>query len=79
MNLPSKVTPYKSSVLYALPKILNQLNQGDMTPLRLFNAIKRSENYKGNIADFMDALDCLYAMKKIILIEGVVLHYVEKN
>ena len=78
MNFPSKVTSYKQSVLYILPKIINQLNQRDLTPLKLFNAIKQHENFKGNIVDFMDALDCLFAIKKIILIEGVVLHYVEE-
>lgn len=74
MNFPSKATPYSQSVLYILPKIANQLSQGDKTPLKLFHAIKKHENFKGNIVDFMDALDCLYAMKRIILIEGVVLH-----
>lgn len=76
MNFPSKVTPYSKSVLYTLPKIAKQLSQGDMTPLRLFHAIKNKENFKGNIVDFMDALDCLFALKRVILIEGVVLHYV---
>ena len=78
MNFPSKVTSYKQSVLYILPKIINQLNQRDLTPLKLFNAIKQHENFKGNIVDFMDALDCIFEIKKIILIEGVVLHYVEE-
>ncbi len=76
MNFPSKVTPYNKSVLYTLPKIARQLSQCDLTPLRLYRAIKSKENFKGNIVDFMDALDCLYAMKRVILIEGVVLHYV---
>ena len=79
MNFPSMATPYSKSVLYTLPKIANQLSQGDMTPLKLYHAIKKKENFKGDIVDFMDALDCLYAIKRVILIEGVVLHYVEEH
>lgn len=74
MRFPSKVTPYKDSTLARLPIVLNYLKNKDYTVLSLFNEVKD----KMNIKEYIDALDCLFALKKIILKEEII-HYVDRN
>lgn len=63
MKLPSKITSYKESVLSKIPYILNILQNSDTDILLLY---KSNENYFNNIEEFIDTLDCLFALKKII-------------
>lgn len=74
MRFPSKVTPYKDSTLARLPIVLKYLKNKDYTVLSLFNEVKD----KMNIKEYIDALDCLFALKKIILKEEII-HYVDRN
>ena len=77
MRLPNKVIPYANSVIALFPNILGALAQKDMSPNQLF---KITHSKKNDMADFLSALDCLFALGKIELIEeGRVLHYVERN
>lgn len=73
MRLPSKVTPYTKSVIASFPVILAHLEQQDMSPKDLFETIVSDKNDMG---DFLSALDCLFALGKIDLLEEGVLHYV---
>lgn len=74
MRLPNKVTSYKESVLSKFSPILNELSQKDMLIYEVYFTTK--DNYE-NISDFLDALDCLYALNKIELLTNLeVLHYV---
>ena len=72
MKFPSKVTPYKESIIALYPVVLSYLEKGDLSPGDLYKKIK---NKVTDIREFMDILDCLYALNKIELREEV-LHYV---
>lgn len=77
MRLPNKVTPYSKSVIARFPEILALLRGKDMTPNELLEAMRGD---KDNMSEVLDALDCLYALRKIDMIqEGSLLHYVERD
>ncbi len=73
MKVPSKVTPYKESTIAKFPVVLSILEKGDMSPNELYSKVKRSKIK--DITEFVEVLDCLYAMNKIEMREEV-LHYV---
>lgn len=73
MKMPNKVTPYKESGIAKFPVILSLLEKGDMSPSELFSKVKKSKI--PNIDEFVEIIDCLYAMHKIEM-DGEVLHYV---
>ena len=73
MKMPNKVTPYKESSIAKFPVILAFLEKEDMTPSELFSRVKKDKIQ--NIDEFVEIIDCLYAMHKIE-IDGEVLHYV---
>ena len=73
MKFPSKVTPYKESIIAKFPVALIFLEKEDMTPSDLFTKVKRSKIT--DISEFVDILECLYTLNKIELNEEV-LHYV---
>lgn len=74
MRLPSKVTPYKDSTLARLPAILKELKKRDRTVLGLFETVEK----RMSASEYIDALDCLFALGKITL-NGEVLHYADGN
>ena len=74
MRFPSKVTPYKDSILPRMTAVAKLLKVKDYTVLSLFNEVRE----KMTIKEYIDSLDCLFALKKIIMKEDV-LHYVERN
>jgi len=77
MRLPNKVTPYSKSVIAWFPAILNSLQEKELSPQDLMEALVKG---KANMGDFLDALDCLYALGRIELSEeGGLLRYVEAN
>lgn len=65
MKFPSKITSYSESILSKLPIILDALlKYKKINVLFLYNEIKKNfVSYK----EFIDALDCLYALNKISL------------
>ncbi|WP_369124031.1 ABC-three component system middle component 7 [uncultured Tyzzerella sp.] len=73
MKFPSKVTPYKESIIAKFPLILTHLEKVDMDPALLYKKVK---NKVDDIREYMEILDCLYALNKIELKEEV-LHYVD--
>jgi hypothetical protein len=73
MKLPSKVTPYKESTIAKFSVVLELLEKSDMTPQELFAKVRKSKIK--DISEFVEVLDCLYAMNKIEIDEEV-LHYV---
>ena len=74
MKMPNKVTPYKESSIAKFPIVLALLEKEDMTPSELFSKVKK--NKIQNIDEFVEIIDCLYAMHKIG-IDGEVLHYAD--
>lgn len=77
MRFPSKVTPYKESILAKFPAVLSHLQYEDMTPSDLYKKVKSKVE---DVGEFLEILDCLYALGKIeLLTNEEVLHYVERN
>lgn len=77
MRLPNKVTTYTNSIIALFPIILEALEESDITPKELFERVSLG---KGNMGDLLSALDCLFALGEIEIIEeGRVLHYVKTN
>ncbi len=61
MLLPNKLFSYNNSILSKLPLILRILNT-PTTPKKLYLLTK---NYIAGPVEFLEILDCLYAMRKI--------------
>ena len=77
MRLPSKVTPFRRSILFKFPAVIKVLKQGDICPGDLFQRVKRNGI---DMADFIEILDGLYLLGRIDFLSGKgVLHYVEEN
>lgn len=74
MKFPSKVTPYKESSIARFPIILKLLEKSDMSPIEMYSSVKKSKIK--DIVEFVDILDCLFAMEKIE-VRGELLHYVD--
>lgn len=67
MLLPNKIVPYEKSVIFFFPVILKVMKKHKViTPLALFNAVKKE---LPDVSTFIDVLDCLYAIGKISLDE----------
>ena len=74
MKLPSKITSYEESVLSKFAPILVVLQNVD---IEIFPLYEITEKYFCNVEEFIDTLDCLFALQKIIYdAEQGVLHYV---
>lgn len=74
MKLPNKVITYNESIISKFPIVLNILRNEDCKTIELFNQIKNHIEY---IDDFLDVLDCLFALGAINLNEQTRrLHYV---
>lgn len=74
MKLPNKVIMYKESTISKFPAVLSCLKEQDMSPALLYKKVKSKVE---DIGEYIDILDCLYALGKIELIEHLgVLHYV---
>lgn len=73
MKMPSKVTPYKESIIAKFPVILTILEKEDLSLTELYGKVRKSKIK--DITEFVEVLECLYAMNKIELRKEV-LHYV---
>lgn len=74
MQLPSKIISFNESILSKYVPILNEIQNSDISIIALFHKTNFCYN---NFEEYIDALDCLFAMKKIEYItEKGVLHYV---
>ena len=62
MLLPNKLYSYEESVLSKLPFLLTVLRQTPISVLELYQ--KSSAKFSG-VSEFIDALDCLYALGRI--------------
>ncbi len=77
MRFPSKVTPYKESVLAKFPIVLSALEGAEMHPLDLYKKVKSKVD---DVGEFLEILDCLYALGTIELIdERNMLRYVDRS
>ena len=62
MLLPNKVITFSESVISRFSSILTPLEQNDIAPKALYDAVKT--NFK-DVGDFLEVLDSLYALGKI--------------
>ena len=62
MLLPSKITTFQESVLSKFPLVLSALTQESKSISALFDIV--NGNVK-DIVEYLDILDCLYALGKI--------------
>ncbi|MFC5532237.1 ABC-three component system middle component 7 [Cohnella yongneupensis] len=63
MKFPNKLYSYNESIISKFPIILNAIeNHSDSTILDLYSSV--SSKFQ-NTSEFLDALDCLYALGKI--------------
>jgi hypothetical protein len=73
VKFPSKVTPYQASILAKFPAVLSSLEAEDLRPDELYKKVKSKVT---DVGEFLEILDCLYALGKIELREeGGMLHY----
>ena len=75
VRLPNKSIPYGKSVFMYFPKILANLSKRACSPLQLYQKLDLPTKEWG---DYLDALDCLYALGKIDMSpDGGKLRYVD--
>ncbi|EEG77483.1 ABC-three component system middle component 7 [Dethiobacter alkaliphilus] len=77
MRFPNKINRFNESVISKFSVVLSVLEQGEMTVLELYNTVNEST---GDVGDFLEILDCLYALGQIEYnAETRLLHYVSRN
>jgi hypothetical protein len=64
MPFPNKVTTYSESVISKFPNILSSLANGGETVLDLYQISKKNDKDL-TASSFVEALDCLFYLKKI--------------
>ena len=73
MKFPNKVISYNKSILAKLPVILNELQKCSQSPATLYKKLNKKFV---SVAEFSSALDCLYALGAIELLDEGVIQYV---
>ena len=77
MKFPSKVTSYQESILSKFSIVLSYLEKENIKPSLLYKKIKNKVSDPG---EFVEILDCLFALEKIEMGgEEKELHYVDRN
>lgn len=71
MRFPNKVNSFKESIISKFAPILKLLKIRDYDVISLYHEFDK----KMTATEFINALDCLYALNKIELENGVI-HYV---
>lgn len=75
MLFPNKLFTYSESVISKLPIILIELQRESISAVELY---KRLADRLTGVSEYLDALDCLYALRKIEFAEEEgVLRYVD--
>lgn len=62
MLLPNKLISYNQSSLSKFPVVLKELENSSMTVQELYRRVIRKMS---GVSEFIDTLDCLYALGKI--------------
>ena len=62
MRLPSKITSYGESVISKFPPVLSALQNADTGVFALYEATIK---YFSSIEEFIDTLDCLFALQRV--------------
>ena len=64
MQLPNKLYSYNNSIMPLLPVLLKELEKG---PMRIDMLYTRTRNKIKDPTDFITAMDCLYALRRVIV------------
>jgi len=62
MRLPSKIFSFEESAISKFPTFMAALQNNPLSPRELYVAVKSKTE---NIGEFLEILDCLYALGKI--------------
>lgn len=62
MQMPNKLYTYKESVLSKFPIVLKKIEQGNCQVCELYKKVQKDVS---GICEFMEVLDCLYALGKV--------------
>ena len=73
MKLPNKIYSYSESILSKFVPIIEILKISDET---VFSLYQKSKKHFNSVQDYIDTLDCLYALNRITLSEKEEVHYV---
>lgn len=74
MKLPSKIISFNESVIGKITPIIIEIRECDMTVFALY---KKTKKFFSGIEEFVDVLDFLFALQKIIFLKDMgVVHYV---
>jgi len=77
MRLPNKINSFNGSVISKFPYILDALERKAMTVSELYNIVRERTD---DIGDFLEILDCLYALGRIEYnLETRLIHYANRN
>lgn len=77
MRLPSKIFSVEESIISKFPIVLTALEKNSQSASELYTAVK---NKTENLGEFLEILDCLYALGKIQYEqESRALKYVDRN
>ena len=74
MRYPSKVTPFSKSTIAHFPAVLEALQKSGLTPRELYRKVGKKA---GELDEYLDVLDCLYALGRIERLPEGTLHYVD--
>jgi hypothetical protein len=74
MKLPNKVTSFKNSTLAKFPIVLVEIKKKDYPVSILYKELED----KITLQDFIDVLDCLFALGQITLRKEII-HYVKRD
>ena len=66
MQLPNKLYSYNNSVLHLHPIVLKEIKEHPVLVTELYKKVKPSLN---DVTDFLEVMDCLYAINAIDLNE----------
>lgn len=66
MKYPNKIINYDNSTIKKIELTYREINKGDCAPIELYEKLK---NHFAYINEFVEVLDCLFLLDKIILSE----------
>lgn len=66
MKYPNKLISYDNSTIKKIELSYKEINKCDCTPIELYDKLK---NHFDHINEFVEVLDCLFLLDKIILSE----------
>lgn len=62
MRFPNKNNSFSDSIVAKFPTVLSVLKNGDISVSELYRSVKGATE---DIGEFVDILDCLYALGKV--------------